>query len=161
MATYCCQSCGDWNIQPFEGEDLECGVCKNKKRHTAGVMSTINEKDLNKIYNIADGSCSVFTSGGFEYTHAESLLAGIPLASVNYSCGEDFCKQDFVFEVKPTQNLTRECGTGFKKFVPDINSIVEFYEYIESMDEQKRQDVVKEEGIGHWKTLKRVLLLKK
>lgn len=144
LATYFCKGCGDWNVQPFEGEDLMCPICKQKGRITAGVISTINEKDLNKIYNLADGSCSVFTSGGFEYTHAESLLAGIPLASVNYSCGEDFCKQSFVFEIKPTKNITRECGTGFKKFVPDINSIVEFYEYIYSLKPEERDKITKE-----------------
>lgn len=141
LATYCCKACGHWRVQPFDGEDLECEVCHNKKMHTAGVTSTINEQELNKIYNMADGSCSVFTSGGFEYTHAESLLAGIPLASVNYSCGEDFCRQKFVFEIKPTKNLTRECGTGFKKFVPDISSIVEFYEKINLMTDKERATI--------------------
>ncbi len=138
LASYYCKGCGFWNVQPFEGEDLDCPVCKQKTRITAGIGSTINEEDLNKIYNLADGSCSVFTSGGFEYTHAESLLAGLPLASVNYSCGEDFCKNDFIKTIQGT--FTREVGSAFKKFVPNIDSMVEFYEYIynlKSYDKEK------------------------
>ena len=141
LASYYCKNCGFWNVQPFEGEDLDCPICKmQRNRITAGVGSSITEEDLNKIYNLADGSCSVFTSGGFEYTHAESLLAGLPLASVNYSCGEDFCNKDFVYTIQGS--FTRECGTAFKKFVPDINSIVKFYEYICNLDSKKKREIV-------------------
>ena len=88
LSTYFCRNCQDWNIQPYEGEDLDCPHCSSQKsRITAGITSTITEKDLNKIYNIADGSCSIFTSGGQEYTNVESMLSGVPLASPNYSCG--------------------------------------------------------------------------
>ena len=141
LATYYCKACGAWNVQPFIGEDLDCPVCKNaKQRITAGVGSTITEEDLNKIYNLADGSASIFTSGGFEYTHAESLLAGVPLASINYSCGEDFCKNDFVYTVQGT--FTREIGSAFKKFVPNIDSIVNFYDYIYNMNPEKRKKII-------------------
>jgi glycosyltransferase involved in cell wall biosynthesis len=141
LSTYYCKTCGFWNVQPFEGQDLDCPVCQGKKtRLTAGVGSTITEEDLNKIYNLADGSASIFTSGGFEYTHAESLLAGVPLASVDYSCGEDFCKNDFVYTIQGT--FTRETGTSFKKFVPNIDSIVNFYDHIYNMSPEKKNKVV-------------------
>jgi glycosyltransferase involved in cell wall biosynthesis len=140
LSTYYCKTCGFWNVQPFEGEDLNCPACNGQKtRLTAGVGSNITEEDLNKIYNLADGSASIFTSGGFEYTHAESLLAGVPLASVNYSCGEDFCKNDFVYTIQGT--FTRETGTSFKKFVPNIDSIVNFYDFIYGMNPEKKNKI--------------------
>lgn len=140
LTTYYCQKCGHWHLQPFYGEGANCPICKSEKSMiTAGVGSSINEKDLNKIYNIADGSASIFTSGAFEFTNPESLLAGIPLACPNYSCGEDFCSQDFVYEIKGS--LTFEHNTGFEKFVPDINSIVKFFEYIYDLPENKRKDI--------------------
>jgi glycosyltransferase involved in cell wall biosynthesis len=143
LATYYCKSCGSWNVQPFLGEDLDCPECEKKnQRITAGVGSTITESELNKIYNLADGSCSVFTSGGFEYTHAESLLAGVPLASVNYSCGEDFCKNDFVYSIQG--GFTREIGSAFKKFVPNIDSIINFYDYIYSMRTEKKNKLTQQ-----------------
>lgn len=137
LCTYFCRTCQEWNIQPYDGEDLDCKMCQSSKsRITAGITSTITEKDLNKIYNIADGSASIFTSGGQEYTNVESLLSGIPLACPNYSCGEDFVSSGLVKEIKGTN--TREHNSGFKKFVPYIDSIVEFYEYICDLNEDDR-----------------------
>lgn len=143
LCTYFCRNCNDWNIQGYEGEDKDCPHCNGKgTRITANVTSTIDEKDLNKIYNIADASASIFTSGGQEYTNVESLLCGLPLACVNYSCGEDFCKNSFVYNIKGT--YTRECNSSFKKFVPDINSVVDFYDYIYNLDKDKKRKIVYE-----------------
>jgi glycosyltransferase involved in cell wall biosynthesis len=140
LCTYYCRNCTDWNVQPFEGEDLDCPICKvQRSRITAGVGSTINEEDLNKIYNLCDGSSSIFTSGGQEYTNIESLLSGLPLACPNYSCGEDFCKNDFVYTIKGTH--TYESNTGFKKFVPDINSVVDFFKFVHDLSESKHKDI--------------------
>ena len=143
LCSYFCKNCGDWFVKEYKGDDKDCGVCGGKNTvSTAGVDSTITEKDLNKIYNIADGSASIFTSGGLEYTNVESLLSGIPLACPNYSCGEEFCENDFVYKIKG--GFTREHNSGFKKFVPNIDSIVEFYEKIHSMTEKEKQKIIKE-----------------
>lgn len=129
LTTYYCRNCHDWNIQPYQNEDLDCSCCNAKgSRVTAGVGSTINEKDLNKIYNIADGSASIFTSGAFEFTNPESMLAGIPLACPNYVCGEDFIKSGLVYEIKG--NYTWEHNSGFRKFVPNTDSVCDFFNYI-------------------------------
>lgn len=135
LATYFCRQCHDWNVQPYEGEDLNCVACHaEKSRITAGVSSTIDESDLNKIYNMADMVTSCITSGGFERQAAEALLAGVPLASPNYSSGEDFVQSGLVYELEGT--FTREVGTAFKKFVPDINSICKFFEYIYDLPQE-------------------------
>lgn len=143
LTTYYCRNCNDWNIQPFEGEELNCPVCQaQKSRITAGVGSSIDETDLNKIYNIADGSASIFTSGSFEFTNAESMLSGVPLAVPNYVCGEDFLNSGYVYEIKGS--YTWEHNTGFKKFVPDTNSVCEFFNYIYELPEEKRLSIILE-----------------
>lgn len=141
LCTYFCRNCQDWNIQPHDGEDLNCPKCNaQKSRTTAGIDSTINEHDLNKIYNIADACCSSFTSGGQEYNLVESMLSGLPLACPDYSCGEDFILSGFVKEIQGS--YYREFNTSFQKFTPNINSIVEFYEYIWDLKEENRQKLI-------------------
>lgn len=140
LTTYYCRKCNHWEVRPFTVEDIDCPHCKEAKSMiTAGVGSTINEVDLNKIYNLADGSASIFTSGAFEYTNAESLLSGLPLACPNYSCGEDFCGNDFIYEIKG--GLTWEHNSGFEKFVPDINSVVKFFDYVYNMTEKEKNEI--------------------
>lgn len=147
LTTYYCRNCGDWNVQPYENEDIDCKHCNaQRSRITAGIGSTINEEDLNKIYNLCDGSSSCFTSGSFEFTNPESMLAGLPLAVPNYVCGEDFIDSGYVYEIKGT--YTWESNTGFKKFVPDTNSISDFLEYIYNLPEDKRKKLI--EGARKW-----------
>ncbi len=140
LVTYYCRTCGAWNIEHYIGEDLDCQVCKTQKaRITAGVGSTINEIELNKIYNIADASTSYPTSAGLEYCNVESLLAGIPLSTTPYAGTSEFTFNDFVHSIRGT--FTREVGTSFQKHVPDIDSIVEFFEYIHDLPESKRKEI--------------------
>ena len=142
LTTYFCKKCGSWEVQPFKGEDLDCEVCGEKRgRKTAGVDSNINEENLNKIYNLADASASIFTSGGQEYTNVESLLAGLPLGCVNYSSGEDFTANKFVYTI--TGTFTRECNSGFKKFVPNIASVRGFFDHIYTLSPQRREEIVR------------------
>ena len=140
LTTYYCQQCSHWKIQQYEGENLECKLCGHKTGLiTAGVGSPITEEELSAIYNLADGACSVFTSGGLEYFNVESLLCGLPLASSPYSSGADFTCNDFVTTIDGT--FTREAQTGFKKFVPDIRSITNFYKKIHDMKPEKRREI--------------------
>ncbi|MEK6879019.1 MAG: DUF4214 domain-containing protein [Nanoarchaeota archaeon] len=153
LMTYFCRQCGEWEIKPYEGEDRDCKNCGIKGgpptqqnpngsgQMTAAVISTISEEELNKIYNIADAACSIFTSGGQEYFNVESLLCGLPLASTPYSSGEEFTNNNFVYTIDGT--FTRECGTAFKKYVPDINSVAKFFRYIYELKPQERLEIGK------------------
>ncbi len=140
LTTYFCRNCGEWNVQCFQGEDLDCQSCKGQKsKITAGISSTIDEKNLNKIYNLADGACSCATSGGSELFSQESMLAGIPFSSFPYSCGEDYVKNDFVHKLRGT--YTREVNTSFKKFVPEIKSLVEFYDIVWNLSKKEKEKI--------------------
>ena len=151
LCTYNCMQCGYWGVRPYEGEYKDCNQCGIKGgtpnqqapggtgQITAGVTSSITEEDLSKVYGICDGSCSVFTSGGLEYTNVESLLCGLPLASSPYSSGEDFVKNDFVYKINGY--YFRECQTAFKKFTPEINDIYKFFKWVHDTPLAKRQEI--------------------
>ena len=151
LVTYFCRDCGRWEIKPFEGEDKDCRYCgikglpgipQDPRGHgqiTPGVTSTISNKEMSKIYGIADAAVSVFTSGGLELFSVESLLCELPLLCSDYSCGEDFTCNDFVFSLDG--NYTYEIGTGFKKHVPNINTMVNFYKTICNLSYEQRKEI--------------------
>jgi glycosyltransferase involved in cell wall biosynthesis len=132
LTTYFCRRCGKWEIKPFEGEDKPCRFCGSpNEQMTAGINSTISNRDLSKIYAVADASVSVFTSGGQEFHSVQSLLCGLPLLCSDYSCGEDFVAQPFVFRLDGGH--TYEIQTGFQKHVPNLRTMVKFYKKISDL----------------------------
>lgn len=139
LVTYFCRACGEWEVKPFVGEDQDCKYCNNKKSQiTAGVTSSINNRELSRAMGISDACVSVFTSGGFEYCNPQSLLCGLPLLCSEYSSGEDFVEQDFVTRLDGS--FTYEMGTGFKKHVPNQSTMIRFFKKIcETSTEKKRE----------------------
>lgn len=141
LVTYFCRQCSEYEIKPFTGEEQNCRFCgRQKTQITAGVNSTITNEELSEIYGISDASISCFTSGGLELHSVQSLLCGLPMLCSNYSCGEDFTKNDFVFELDGQH--TFECGTGFIKHVPNTNAIVKFMKKICELDYRKRKEII-------------------
>ena len=140
LATYFCQKCGDWNIQPFEGEPLDCEHCKTEKsRITAGITSSITEDDLSKIFSLSDVGLSVFNSGGLEYFNVEGLLCGLPMLISDYSCGKEFTEQDFVYPLDGY--MRREPGTNFLKHEGNPNTIVKFINKMYDAPIEKRREI--------------------
>jgi len=140
LTTYYCRNCGKWEVKPFSGEDQNCPYCqKEKSQLTAGITSTVSNKDLSKIYGLCDASLSCFDSGGYEYSTIQSLLCGLPVLCSEYSAGEDFINNDFVFPLDGTFNF--EKNTGFKKHVPNNNTIVKFFKTICEMPVNKRKEI--------------------
>lgn len=130
LATHLCRKCRKFTIKPFVGEEVECPIC-----HTDKAMITptggfgISEEEMNIIYNLIDFYIHPVTSGGLEMPIVESLLAGVPVATVNYSCGEEFCEQPFVTTI--THSEYREIGSQFRKAQPSANHIAEIMESVQ------------------------------
>lgn len=151
LTTYFCRNCGQWELKSFQGEYLDCRFCGTKGQppsqpnpagngqKTAGIDSSISNKEMSKLYGICDGAVSAFTSGGLEFFSVESLLCGLPLLCTDYSCGKDFTCNDFVFTLDGTH--TFEVGTGFQKHVPNLNTMVKFYEKICSMSPDEKRKI--------------------
>jgi glycosyltransferase involved in cell wall biosynthesis len=151
LFTYFCINCGQWEVKPLQGEFINCPLCgtqgfpptqerpSGSGQKTAGVDSTISNKEMSKIFGLCDASVSPFTSGGYERFNSESLLCELPLLCSEYSAGEDFVCNDFVFRLDGT--FTYEVGTGFLKHVPNINTMIKFYEKIYSMSYEERKEI--------------------
>lgn len=145
LTTYVCRKCGEWEIKPYSGEDQDCRFCGTQKSQcSSNVQYGVPEDEMKLIYGISDASVSLHTSGGFEYHQAQSLFCGIPLATVEYSCGSDFTEQSFVYSLN--YFLNGECNTGFWKSTPDVNSVVNFMNKI-SDAKQDYLDKIAFEGI--------------
>lgn len=139
LCTYVCRNCGNWHVAPYIGEDQNCPYCgAQKSMITASINHGVADEEMKYVYGIRDATVSAFTSGGLEYENVNTLLCGLPLASTNYSCGQDFCKQPFVYPIK--WHSRNEAGTSFIKATNDVESIRGFMETVASMSPaQKRQ----------------------
>lgn len=125
LFTYVCKVCGQWHISPYIGDEVDCPYCGAKKSMaTTNIVNGVHGQEMKYVYGISDAALSPHNSGGLELTCPQALLCGLPLACTNYSCGEDFCEQDFVFPLSYVAD--NEPGTNFIKAVPSIGDIKRF-----------------------------------
>lgn len=142
LTTYFCKKCDEWEVKPFEGEGRPCRFCSApNEQFTAGINSTISNRELSYIYGLADGSISASTSSGLEYTNFQSLLCGIPLLCTEYAGSEDFALLPFVFALDGS--YTFEVQTGFKKHVPNQRTMVKFYKKIADLKKSNSPELTK------------------
>lgn len=145
LCTYVCRNCGRWEVKPYVGEDKNtapnCRFCGAQKAQTTanGWDHGVSDDELFMVYGVCDAGISAFTSGGQEYFSTQTLLCGLPLACTNYSCGEDFCEQPFVYPIKP--NWRYEHQSSFRKAANDISSIKGFMERIARMSQRDREEI--------------------
>ena len=140
LCTMVCKNCGQWEVKPYNGEDTDCRFCGAKKSQiTANIQHGVSDEELYQVYGLADASISAFTSGGLEFHNVNSLLCGLPLACTNYSCGEDFCEQNFIYPINWHYRL--EAGTNFIKATNDTDSICNFMKKIYGMKEKEKQEL--------------------
>jgi len=125
LATYVCKKCGQWHVHPFAGEDLDCPYCGEKKSMiTATIQNRVPDEEMKYLYGLSNAGISAFSSGGLEMQNIQTLLAGKPLACTNYSCGEDFCEQNFVFTLG--YEAYYEAGNSFIKATTNPEDIKRF-----------------------------------
>lgn len=127
LTTMFCRQCKEWEVRPYTGENTDCPFCGvGQSQVTCSIEHGVDDDEMHLLYGIADASISAFTSGGLEYHNVNSLLCGLPLASTNYSCGEDFCEQSFVYPI--SWHSRHENNTNYKKATNDVDSIAAYME---------------------------------
>ena len=142
FTTYVCHQCKQFEIKPYNGEQQDCRFCNGKKcKDSASIGNGVSDDEMKYIYGISDCALSVFTSGGFEYHCAESLLNALPLATIGYSCGSTYLECPQVTEIKYVE--TSECNSGFIKAEPSVQDCVKFIHKIAQMDKFKRKQIGK------------------
>ena len=125
LTTYICKNCGNYEIKPFHGQDVDCRFCGSQKSQTTtNVGIGVTEEQLNEVYNLMDVYCHPFTSGGQEIPIQEAKLAELITLVTNYSCGEDSCSQESG-GIALEWSEYREPGTQFIKASTCAKSICE------------------------------------
>lgn len=137
LTTYVCKFCKDFHISPFVGPEKGCPHCKRDKTCiTPNTAFGVTNEQLNLIYNLMDFYIHPITSGGLEMPIVEALMAGVPAATVNYSCGEEFCGPKIAKEIDFT--TYREIQTQFIKASAKPESIAEVMNEFSDMVEEER-----------------------
>ena len=138
LTTYVCKNCGNYEIKPFSGQDLNCKFCKAQKSQiTTNVGLGVSEEQLNEVYNLMDVYCHPFTSGGQEIPIQEAKLTELITLVTNYSCGEEMCYPEA--ESLPLDWFEyREHGTEFKKASTDPKSITNQINKVFNMSREER-----------------------
>ena len=140
LFTYYCKNCKRWEVKPYTGEDLNCRYCGAEKSViTPNIADGVADDEMRYIYGLWDASVSPITSGGMEYHNVQSLLCGLPLASTNYSSGEDFAAQSFVYSIN--WHPRGEAGTSFTKSSNDINSIKNYIAKMYRISQKDREEI--------------------
>jgi glycosyltransferase involved in cell wall biosynthesis len=140
LCTYVCKNCGKWIVAPYQGEDINCPICKAEKSMITPTIATgVPHEEMKFVCGLWDAAISPMNSGGLEYVNCNALFCGLPLATTNYSCGEDFCEQSFVTPIAYETDF--EPGTNFIKAAVSIKSIIGFMEQIYRMPESERIEI--------------------
>jgi glycosyltransferase involved in cell wall biosynthesis len=143
LTTYFCKNCRQYEIKPYQGQDLNCSHCKAQRSvSTANIVHGVNEAQLNEIYNIMDVYCHPFTSGGQEIPVQEAKLAELITLVTNYSCGEDYCT-DESGGLPLDWSEYREPGTQFIKASTKAFSICKQLDKVYNMKPEKRSEIGK------------------
>lgn len=138
LTTYICRQCGEFEIKPYTGQDLDCRFCGfQKSQITTNVHTGVSESQLNEIYNLMDCYCHLANAGGCEMPIIEALYAGLPLGTVSYSFGKTFTDEDFVTEIDCSYTVQHQ--TQFNRAVPNPYSVYKFIKKIHQMDPDKRK----------------------
>lgn len=140
LVTYVCKTCGQWEVKPYSGEDLDCPFCGAKKSQiTANIAHGVPDEEMKYLFGIADASVNAFTSGAQERGMIGALLCGLPTAATNYSCGTDICEQPFVHALNYSNYY--EAGTNFIKAATSVDSIVNFMKKIYVMSAKDKEKI--------------------
>jgi glycosyltransferase involved in cell wall biosynthesis len=140
LTTYICKNCGNYEIKPFHGQDVDCRFCGSKKSQTTtNVNAGVTEKQLNEVYNLMDVYCHPFTSGGQEIPIQEAKLTELITLVTNYSCGEEMCKEEAA-SLDLEWNEYREHGTEFIKASTKPSSIAKQLNKVYNLPPSKRKD---------------------
>lgn len=141
LTTYVCKNCGEYEVKPFSGQDLDCKYCKKEKAQiTTNVGVGVTESQLNEVYNLMDVYCHPFTSGGQEIPIQEAKLTELITLVTNYSCGEEMCEPE-AGSLPLEWTEYREHGTEFIKASTSPESISKQLNVVYKMPRHKRLEI--------------------
>jgi len=123
LCTYVCKNTRDYFVGPFQGQDLtnpKTGIPKSLI--TANIQCGVTEQQLNEIYNLMNFYIHPANSGACEMPCVEAALTELPVATCNYSYGEDIIKFN-KGSIELDYTFYTEIGSLFLKSNPNPNTI--------------------------------------
>ncbi len=139
LYTWICQNCKKIEVKADNGQ-TDCKFCNTQKSQiTPNVGFGATLKQMNQIYNVADCFTLVANSGATERPGLEAMSCGLPLCTISYSYGFDFCKNDFVYKLRYDKSI--EFGTQFLKATPNEFDIMDFILKIYNSTGQERYEI--------------------
>ena len=141
LFTQICKNCKRVSIAPWFGKKdcKDCGAQKKVVKPDIDIGCT--EKELNILYNLCDAYIHPMTSGGIEMPIIEAMAAGLPVATVPYSCGREFTDGGHAYPLEYTEY--REWLSNFIKANPTPESIAEFMRIIDAGNSEYQNNVEK------------------
>lgn len=124
LFTYKCKKCGHISVDFFQDSISHCSNCGNFDRQLVGIDNSIEEQDLNNIYNCFDIYVQYANSEGFGMPQLEAAYAGLPVVGTNYSAMESVLKNIGGYSIDPIE-LSMEAETGCYRAVPDNQKFID------------------------------------
>ena len=141
LTTYVCKKCQGYEVKPYSGHGLKCGLCKSKESQvTTHVAFGVEEAQLNEVYNLMDVYCHPFTSGGQEIPIQEAKFTELITLVTNYSCGEESCEEGSGSIILEWTEY-REHGTHFRKASTCPKSIAKNLDKVFKMKPEEREEL--------------------
>jgi glycosyltransferase involved in cell wall biosynthesis len=136
--TYICRATKEYFVLPYSGEEIDNPKNGIKKSLiTVDINLGVTEEELGEIFNMNDFYVHPATSGATEIPLVQAAACGLPVATCNYSFGEDVIglnKGSFNIDF----TYTREHHTQFLKSNPDAWSIAKLIKKVYKMNPDER-----------------------
>lgn len=141
LTTYACRNCGEYEVKPFTGLEIDCKHCRTVKSQTTTQPGFgISDASLNEVFNLMSVYCHPITSGGQEIPVQQAKLTELITLVTNYSCGEDLCQPEAAsFPLDYAEY--REPGTEFIKSTTYPSSIAKQLNKVLQMKEPQRREM--------------------
>jgi hypothetical protein len=135
LCTYVCKETRQYFIAPFQGQDIENPITKNKTLITPNVGFGVSDEQLNEIYNIFSLYSHPATSGACELPCVEAALTEKIITTCPYSFGEDIIENNKgSIPIKFT--FYTEHGTQFLKSQPSAYELSKIFKKVYEMKPQ-------------------------
>ena len=135
LTTYVCANCKVFTVRPFTKQGLPCVSCGHESSLvTPNPSIGVTEEQMNIIYGVMDAYVHPMTSGGLEMPIIEAMMAGLPVATVPYSCGTEYTDNDFVYSL--SYDTYREVSSNFIKSNVKPDSIRTFMRKVSKNPEE-------------------------
>lgn len=124
LFSYKCTECGHISVDFYKDGLSHCTNCGKITKRMVGLNNSMNEEEMNKVYNLFNIYVQYANSEGFGMPQLEAAYAGVPIISVDYSAMSSVVKNLGAYPLKPLA-LSMECETGCYRAVPDNAGLVD------------------------------------